>query len=81
MENLFAKTPCVKMSMKNYHKMEWIRPEKIFEALVYLKQHHPEYSNIDITDCNEWMKDDGEIDNTAEWETNSDDSDEEQKMQ
>ena len=37
-----------KMTMKNIHKRGLIRPDKIYEALVYLKENHPEYSNIDV---------------------------------
>ena len=29
--------------MKNYNKLGMIRPIKIYEALVYLKKHHPDY--------------------------------------
>ena len=44
-----------KLTMKNIHKKGWIRPEKIYEALVYLKENHPEYKDINITDCEEWL--------------------------
>ena len=43
-----------KLDMKNYHKLGLIRPYKIYEALLYLKENHPEYSNINIVDCNDW---------------------------
>ena len=45
-----------KLGMKNYHKMGRIRPEKIYEALVYLKKNHPDYKNINISNCDEWLK-------------------------
>ena len=35
--------------------MGLIRPEVIFEALKYLKENHPEYSNINIKDCDDWL--------------------------
>lgn len=44
-----------KISMKNYHKMGLIRPQKIYEALLYLKENHPEYKDIKITECEEWL--------------------------
>ena len=44
-----------RMKWKTYHKMGLIRPEVIFEALKYLKENHPEYSNINIKDCDDWL--------------------------
>jgi hypothetical protein len=44
-----------KMGIKNYHKMGLIRPEKIYEALKYLKDHHPEYKDINIQKCDDWL--------------------------
>ena len=44
------------MDMKNHHKMGLIRPEKIYEALLFLKENHPEYKDINISDCDQWMQ-------------------------
>ena len=38
-----------KLEMKNYHKFGMVRPEMIHRSLIYLKENHSEYSNIDIT--------------------------------
>ena len=45
-----------KLDLKNYHKFGMIRPDKIYDALVYLKKNHPEYKNIDITQMDDWIK-------------------------
>ena len=42
--------------MKNYHKLGMIRPVKIYQALVYLKDHHPDYKEINIENMNQWIK-------------------------
>ena len=60
-----------KMNMKNHHKMGLIRPEKIYEALLFLKQNHPEYKDINISDCDQWMQN---LQNNDE-ETEADNSD------
>ena len=44
------------LDMKNYHKLGLIRPVKVYEALLFLKKHHPEYENIDIIAMNEWIQ-------------------------
>ena len=62
--------------MKNYHKMGMIRPEKIYEALLYLKNHHPEYSNINVTDFDEWLNKDPSNDNADSEESSHLSSDE-----
>merc|ERR1712020_245307 len=38
-----------KLDLKNYHKLGMIRPVKIYEALLYLKKHHSEYMDINVT--------------------------------
>ena len=45
-----------KLDMKNYHKLGMIRPVKIYQALVYLKDHHPDYKEINIENMNQWIK-------------------------
>ena len=42
--------------MKKYHKLGMIRPLKIYEALLFLKQHHPEYKDINVLEMNEWVQ-------------------------
>ena len=64
-----------KMTMKNIHKRGLIRPDKIYEALVYLKENHPEYKDITITDCNEWLN--SSIDNEDETDDSESISDDE----
>ena len=59
-----------KMGIKNYHKMGLIRPEKIYQALKYLKEHHPEYKDINIQKCDDWLNGKTE---ESESECNNDD--------
>ena len=59
-----------KMGIKNYHKMGLIRPEKIYQALRYLKDHHPEYKDINIQKCDDWLNGKTE---ESESESNNDD--------
>ena len=44
------------MGLKNFHKLELIRPDNICEALKYLKDNHPSYANIDISSLDEWRR-------------------------
>ena len=44
------------MGIKKFHKLEMISPNRISDALVYLKENHPEYKNIKISDLVEWQK-------------------------
>ena len=57
------------MKLKNYYKLEMIRPHAIFDALKHLKEFHPEYEHICIKDLETWLEeslfqsDGGELDN------------------
>ena len=44
------------MAIKKFHKLQLIRPDKICEAISYLKENHPSYANIDILSLDEWRK-------------------------
>ena len=44
------------MAIKKFHKLQLIRPDKICEAISYLKEKHPSYANIDILSLDEWRK-------------------------
>ena len=44
------------MGLKKFHKLEMISPNRISDALVYLKENHPEYKDIKISDLVEWQK-------------------------
>ena len=44
------------MGIKKFHKLEMISPNRISDALVYLKENHPEYKDIKISDLVEWQK-------------------------
>ena len=44
------------MAIKNFHKLQLIRPDKICEAITYLKDNHPSYANIDVLSLEEWRK-------------------------
>ena len=41
---------------KTFHKLQMIRPDKVYEALMYLKDNHPSYKNIIIPSLNAWKK-------------------------
>ena len=43
-------------SMKNFHKLEMIRPKKVYKALLYLIDNHPNYSKITVQAYEEWEK-------------------------
>ena len=63
------------MGIKKFHKLELIRPEKICEALLYLKNNHPSYANIDISSLDEWRRqfNEEEYDDTENTGENSED--------
>ena len=42
------------MDIKNYHKLGMIRPEKIYKALSYLKDNHPDYKDIAVDEIDDW---------------------------
>ena len=42
------------MVYKTYHKLEMIRPDKVYEALLYLIQNHPNYHQIIVPSLEEW---------------------------
>ena len=65
-----------RMKWKTYHKMGLVRPDVIFEALKYLKENHPEYSNINIKDCDDWLNSkEDENDSECEIDDNSEETD------
>ena len=41
---------------KDFHKLQMIRPDKVYEALIYLKDNHPSYKNVIIPSLNSWKK-------------------------
>ena len=52
-----------------------IRPDTICEALLYLKDNHPSYANIDISSLDEWRRqfNEEEYNDTENTGENSDD--------
>ena len=44
------------MKYSNFHKLQMIRPEKVYEALLYLKDNHPSYKDIIIPSLHDWKK-------------------------
>ena len=72
------------LSLKNFHKLQMIRPEKVYEALLYLIDHHPSYKNIVIPSLEQWlkefsMKDEDETDDASDLEFENESSQEEDK--
>ena len=45
-----------KLDLKNYHKLGMIRPEKVYKALLYLKETHPDYKDINVTEFDDWLE-------------------------
>ena len=39
-----------------FHKLQMVRPEKLYEALLYLKDNHSSYKDIIIPSLNAWKK-------------------------
>ena len=39
-----------------FHKLQMVRPEKLYEALIHLKDNHPSYKDIIIPSLNAWKK-------------------------
>ena len=44
-----------KMEYKSYYKFETVRPHIVYESLLYLKEHHPEYKGISILPWDEYL--------------------------
>ena len=44
------------MSLKNFHKKEMVSPERVYNALTYLKENHPQYKDINLTELDEWQR-------------------------
>ena len=42
--------------MKNCHKIERIRPSQVKDALLYLKENHPSYESVNISNLDAWEK-------------------------
>ena len=42
------------MVYKTYHKLEMIRPDKVYEALLYLIDNHPSYHSIIVPSLEDW---------------------------
>ena len=40
----------------SFHKLQMVRPEKVYEALLYLKDNHPSYKDIVIPSLNAWKE-------------------------
>ena len=45
-----------KMDINNYHKLGMIRPEKIYKALLYLKDNHPDYKDVAVIEMDDWLQ-------------------------
>ena len=44
------------MKYDSFHKLQMIRPEKVYKALLYLKDNHPSYKDIVIPSLNAWKQ-------------------------
>ena len=44
------------LGKKAYHNPKMVRVDKLYEALLYLKTHHPCYRNIEIKDKATWTQ-------------------------
>ena len=44
------------MSLRTFHKKEMVSPERVYNALTYLKENHPQYKDINLTELDEWQR-------------------------
>ena len=44
------------MSLRTFHKKEMVSPERVYNALIYLKENHPQYKDINLMELDEWHK-------------------------
>ena len=42
------------MALKKMEKLQMIQPERVYEALLHLKENHPSYKNINISSLQDW---------------------------
>ena len=54
------------MSLRNFHKKEMVSPERVYNALIYLKENHPQYKDINLTKLDEWQRQFEGSDNESE---------------
>ena len=54
------------MSLRTFHKKEMVSPERVYNALIYLKENHPQYKDMNLTELNEWQRQFEGSDNESE---------------
>lgn len=54
------------MSLKNFHKKEMVSPERVYNALIYLKANHPQYKDMNLIELDEWQRQFEGSDNESE---------------
>ena len=42
--------------LRNFHKKEMVSPERVYNALIYLKENHPQYKDMNLTELDEWQR-------------------------
>ena len=52
--------------LRTFHKKEMVSPERVYNALIYLKENHPQYKDINLTKLDEWQRQFEGSDNESE---------------
>ena len=42
--------------LRTFHKKEMVSPERVYDALIYLKENHPQYKDINLMELDEWHR-------------------------
>ena len=53
-------------SLRTFHKKEMVSPERVYNALIYLKENHPQYKDMNLTELDEWQRQFEGSDNESE---------------
>ena len=74
-----------RLKYKSYYRMEVVRPKETYEALLFLKDNHPEYKDIQLLPYEEFLQkmipenDEDHENNDLECESSNDESETEEK--
>ena len=44
------------MSLRTFHKKEMVDPQRVYNALIFLKENHPQYKDMNLTELDEWQR-------------------------
>ena len=58
--------------LRTFHKKEMVSPERVYNALIYLKENHLQYKDMNLMELDEWHKQFEGSDNESEGDTSDD---------